>query len=88
VKKASNSASRVQGTSNIKKSDVAKFATCSTPIYGVFCKMTSQAQHGNKAGIKIINIFAIFQRNFTKLVKNNHHAIQKTIVVFLLSCDS
>ena len=32
VKKANHLAKCVQGTSNSKKSDVAKFATCSEPI--------------------------------------------------------
>ena len=51
MKKANHCPSCVQGTPNNKKSDVAKFATGSEPIKGVFFKMTSKAQHDNEAEI-------------------------------------
>ena len=54
MKKANHLDKCVQRTSNSKKSDVAKFATCSEPIYGVFFKMTPKAQHENEAVNKIM----------------------------------
>ena len=49
MKKANHLANWVQVTSNSKKSDVAKFATCSEPIERGIFKITSNAQHGNEA---------------------------------------
>ena len=48
MKKANHLANCVQVTSNSKKSDVAKFATCSEPIKRGIFKITSNVQHGNE----------------------------------------
>ena len=47
--KGSHYPSRVQGTINNKKSDFAKFASCTEVFKGVFFRMTSNIQHENEA---------------------------------------
>ena len=42
--------------------------------------LSRDSQHENE----IIDIFVIFERNVTKLVTNDYHTIQKTIVSLLV----
>ena len=70
MKKANHLDNHVQVTSNSKKSDVAKFATCSEPISTGIFKITSNAQHGNEA---IKNIMLNRYKNLSKF-----HWISKT----------